>query len=324
MSRDSTRPEAAAPSAGGAAGTPLRDGVATGDGSGERTPGTPSSVLLRARRRLLGLDDVPAFPEDERAVLELVMQPDVSLTALATAIDRNPGLAANVVGLANSAYYASGREVYCARDAIVRVLGLRTVRSLTLSLLLSSSFDVSRCPAFDLVDHWARSLGTAILARRLGETTGDGDPDEAYLCGLLHDFGTLLLVHVYPDEMGELLGAGSGDRALFRARQVRRIGLDAGRAGAILCRRWSLPASVGLVAEHYWDAAWDGPCADLARHVGVASQRVDRLLAAVPDDRIQDLVARCGGPSTATSAVLQDFQDEIEDVTALARQLRTG
>lgn len=272
---------------------------------------------------MLDLEDIPACPQDEQEVLTLLASEDVELEALARAIDRNPGLSANILGLANSAYYHMGEDVCSTREAIIRVLGLPTVKSLSLSLLLGSVFDNDRCAAFDLQQHWAQALCTAVLARSLAEHGLPEFADEAYLCGLLHDFGTLLLVHVYPEEMQEIL-AGSSEPALIRARQLRSLGLDSGRAGSLLSERWSLPRSVGVVSEYHWDERYAGELAPLCRLVGAAAIHVHERLRGRVASSATVLAAHASMNPETMDDVLRHFEEEFEDVAAIARQLGNG
>lgn len=282
---------------------------------------TESPVLRRARQRMLDLEDIPTCPQDERQVLELLSSDDVDLDVLARAIDCNPGLSANVLSLANSAYYRVGDDVFSTREAIIRVLGLRTVKSLALSLLLSSTFETRRCAPFDLEAHWAHALCTGALARAIAKADCPDLADEAYLCGLLHDFGTLLLVHVYPTEMQEILSAPISDPTLVRARELRTLGLDGGRAGRLLSERWSLPPCVGLVCEFHWDESYQGDGVHLCRLVGgVAAYVQDRLLHG---DRasVDALAARTRIARTVLAPVIESFEEGFADVAAVARTI---
>jgi HD-like signal output (HDOD) protein len=198
---------------------------------------------------LISVDSLPPMSATASRLLAMASDPDVEIEALAATIAQDPPLTAKVLGIANSAYYAPRRPVLTVKDAIIRVLGLRMVRNLSLGLALSGPIDSVNCERFDPTRYWILALGTADLAGGLARaaTVVDGpDPDAVYLVGLLHNLGELLLVHLRPYEMNQILGE-LAERPEQDPVEIERaaFGIDRWGAGALLARHWELPAVVG-------------------------------------------------------------------------------
>ena len=70
---------------------------------------------------------------------------------VAANVEQTPALAARILGVANSAFFATGNPVKSIPDAIIRLLGLNLVRHLGVSFVLSQPFDVASCRWFDPV-----------------------------------------------------------------------------------------------------------------------------------------------------------------------------
>ncbi|EGV52597.1 putative signal transduction protein [endosymbiont of Riftia pachyptila (vent Ph05)] len=209
------------------------------------------SAQLMAKERVLRVKHLPPLSATASQLLELLPREDVELKELAEVIGQDPGLTGRLLGLANSAYFALPSPVLTVEAAIIRVLGLKMVKSLAFSIVLAGAFDTHQCPAFLLDRYWYKSLATAFLARRLSELdSGDEvtDPDRAYLCGLLLDLGQLLLAHEFPHVYSQVLSEVERRPELDSAQLERQsLGITAQDAGVWLADRWHLPAEVVAV-----------------------------------------------------------------------------
>jgi HD-like signal output (HDOD) protein len=138
-------------------------------------------------------------------------------------------------------------------DAVIRVLGLNMVKSLAFSIAVSGSFDTSRCHEFDMKTYWHYSLATAMLSRLICRGMGAEDrpdPDALYLAGLLFDLGTLVLVHLFPEDYAQVLIRQRRDpQAPLSAIEDELIGINSRKAGGWLLARWHLPDTIVHVLE---------------------------------------------------------------------------
>lgn len=231
-----------------------------------------SSSNSTPQARVQDLLLLPPLPAIAWRLLDLVAREDCRIEELASLIEQDPGLTARVIGIANSAYFGRRSEICSVADAIVRVLGLNLVRGIAIGIALSKPFDASVCVGFQLDRYWYRAVQTANLATRLG-AVGNLERsvrDCLFLCGLLHNLGQLALVHIFPDRMARVFESwaqqpGQGLLAL----EARFLATTEIEAGAILARRWQLPATVTEVIafrHEPWRAGATAPVVQLVAY----------------------------------------------------------
>src|SRR5690606_374351 len=118
--------------------------------------------------------------------------PEVTVDELADAIGVDGALAGRILKTANSPLYAQSRSVVRLRDA-VRILGLRTVKTLALGFSLVDQFRRGAGPGFDHRLFWERNLFTAVAARAIATKARLPEPESAFMGGLMHGLGILVL-----------------------------------------------------------------------------------------------------------------------------------
>jgi HD-like signal output (HDOD) protein len=204
---------------------------------------------------------------------------DIDRNRLADIIDRCPSLSAKLVGLANSAYFGRTSSIKGLSDAIF-VIGFRTVRSLATATALQAPFENNRCPAFQSGRFWLHAVLTAHVARELARNASPDlslNPEEAYLAGLLHGMGLLALVHLFPDELNQILESEDRTAGSMSARILEKFGATHRSLGAALLKRWHLPDAFTCATEHYADPDYKGGYWTLCRLIAVAREWADRV-----------------------------------------------
>ncbi len=209
-----------------------------------RTQSLIQSEELRAQLGSVGT--LPAMPSTYAALQSALADPKVDSSKVAAIIQKDPSVSAKVLQVCNSAFFRLPRRVSSIQQA-VSYLGLSTVRSMVLSAELFKP-GKSLSPSLDLAQLQRHALSVAGIARSLA---GDAPwAEEAFLAGLLHDVGFLLLGRQFVDAMQRALDAAAAGMPLAEAEQSQ-IGVDHGTAGAYLLGLWGLPFEVvETVANH--------------------------------------------------------------------------
>lgn len=188
---------------------------------------------------------LPMLPALAHRVIEMVSNPDLSIRTLSGLVAKDQVLAARVLSLANSAYSCPTQPITSLTDAIVR-LGITAVRNVVVAVSFSSRLQdpaVYAQRGKPMVDH---ALGTAYVARLLAEHTGI-DVEEAFLSGLLHDIGKLVILkraHEYRRQHPGALSDGEVDFVLARHHPL---------AGTLVVQRWKLPESLAAPILYHHD-----------------------------------------------------------------------
>ncbi|MCW8888553.1 MAG: HDOD domain-containing protein, partial [Gammaproteobacteria bacterium] len=157
----------------------------------------------RARQEIQQQKELPTLSPNIEEILQACKDHDIDHQQLSKILEGSPTVTARLLGLANSAFFGQQGRVNSLSHAI-SILGLVTVRSVTIGLVVSSVFDSHKCPNFRADRYWTSTVMTSVLAQEIfkGITIDDGpDKNSVFVAGLLHNIGLIALVHLYPDEM---------------------------------------------------------------------------------------------------------------------------
>ena len=272
----------------------------------------------RLRSEILNLEHLPPLTPIASRLLAVASDPDLEINELAAIIEQDPSLTARILGLANSAFFGRVNPILRVEHAIIRVLGLNLVRSLAMSIALSGSFDTRRCRSFDPADYWLNSLATSALAaaigRRLPANPWPPLVDGLHLAGLLHNIGTLVLVHIRPIQMDEIFQQELAEQATAdRAPERALLGVDRWQAGQWLALRWHLPEVVLHTLGALGEPGYEGPHAEVAAVVTSASRWVHA--------RLRGMEATLSIPGVSdhlAAAAEHEIAERLEDLRTMA------
>ncbi|HEY9197803.1 MAG TPA: HDOD domain-containing protein [Gammaproteobacteria bacterium] len=264
---------------------------------------------------------LPPLPAIALKLLQLVSREDCDIQELSHLIEQDPGIAARIVGIANSAYFARPTPVCSVADAIVRVLGLNLVRGIAIGIALSKPFDPGACPDFQLDRYWYRAMCSATLAAQLAPLARL--PETAHAClflsGLLHNLGQLVLAHAFPDRMSQVFRAWAqqpGQSLL--ALESQHLHMTEVEAGTLVARRWQLPAGVSDVIEFRRDPSRAGASAPLVELIAYCAA----FASALYDDPQAEAQPQPQAGAAVAEASADAFARALQRVRAQDAQLR--
>lgn len=198
------------------------------------------------------VDDLPALPHIVVQVLKLTEDPNSTVKELNDVICQDQVLTAKVLRLANSAYYGYPRRIGTIVEAIV-MLGFNAIRNLVLAAsvqnILKQDVPGYRLEAGDL---WRHSIACAMAALTLSKRVRYHKPDEAFIAGLLHDIGKVVL-NVYVNEAyEEIVKRVHQFQISFLQAEEDVLGFTHAAVGARVVDKWNLPNSyVEAIAFHH-------------------------------------------------------------------------
>lgn len=188
--------------------------------------------------------DLPmSMSETLPAVIVACDDADTSVNALTSLISSDQSLVAMLLKLANSAYYGYARRIETLPEAIV-LLGFSTIKSLaitatTMNLLFQSQDELSE------VRHeiWSHSLGVGVAARALARKRGNIHPEKAFVAGLLHDLGMIILSVYRKEDFVRVLAHAQDTHVTYEQAELELLGFSHADLGAEVAEAWSLPAT---------------------------------------------------------------------------------
>ncbi len=194
--------------------------------------------------------ELSSLPQVLNEVLKVSNDPRSSAGDLAKVIIKDPPLTAKVLRVVNSPYYGQAREITTVQDAVV-TLGIRSVTAIALSTSIYSFTDKIES-TINRKRFWRHSLEVAIAARMIAEKNGYKPSDEAFVAGLLHDIGVLILEASFPEDfrrIWKLVEAGENQTAA----EQRTWSTDHAKAGQFILDQWGLPKKIGEAVKRHHD-----------------------------------------------------------------------
>jgi len=207
-------------------------------------------AIAAAISRLRSLPSLPAIYSELTSALR---SEHTSLAQIEEIIAKDVGMATRILQLANSAFIGVHGRVSRLREA-VSLIGIETVRTLTLSIHVFSQFDRNSALAAPLAVLWEHSIRVAALAQRIAalETGNKSVAEECFAAGLLHDVGKIILLSERPKEYTELLKRLAVEPGPVEALEIEMLGCSHPQLGAYLVSMWGLPTSLAhAVAFHH-------------------------------------------------------------------------
>lgn len=196
------------------------------------------------------IKDLPVMSSVIGDILSSLGDDQLSNEAWADKISHDPSLTAKTLKVANSPFYGVPRQVSSLQEA-VSILGLRSVRSIVIASAVASKFSPEQYPHFDFMAFWRHGLATALCAQAIAVET-DRPTDIAFVLGLLHDIGRLVLAVHFPHDYNQALAYRAEHDVGLHEAELVTLGIDHAHVGAKLVERWSFPEEiVTAVARHH-------------------------------------------------------------------------
>lgn len=230
--------------------------------------------LSNMEEKIKQVRELPPLPRSTRELLRLRDNPHATIAELAAVIAGDPSLAAQVIHYARSAYYGYRGKVETLHDAITHVLGFDMVLHMALGLTTAKALDMPPDGPLGQLNFWRHSIYTASLAQALNTLLPPatrGKPGLVYLSGLLHDFGFMLLGHLFRAEFFLLnKEVAANPRVPVLLIEKRILGIEHTQLGAWLMRAWEMPEEVYVTALEHHNEYYRGPHASYANLVLLA------------------------------------------------------
>lgn len=202
----------------------------------------------------------PPQPHLIAPIMAEMAKPLPDLKAIATLISGDVTLASSLLKMVNSPFYGLNRKVTSVEEAVVLV-GMRRTLHMVRALSLSRSFK----PMPGMESFWEDTARNAMFALMLAaELALDGDL--AYLMGLFHDCGILLLMQQQTDYLDVFRQSTESAEFSLADLEFCRYNTDHARVGSVFARYWYLPETIVKAIENHHSADAFSSIAD--REVG--------------------------------------------------------
>lgn len=207
----------------------------------------------RLRAVITRIDSLPVLPAVYHRLVKELEDKDASLERAGRILATDVGLSAGVLKTVNSAFFGLPRRVTSPEQAAA-MLGLDVLKGLVISEAMFSMFEEHDELRFSLRHLWEHSMRAAGFARILTglQNRDRKEAEEAFLCGLLHDLGKLVLADRMAEEYREVLLLSNQLNIPVREAEMDVLNTDHAELGAYLLGLWGFPEHiVKAVAAHH-------------------------------------------------------------------------
>ena len=199
-----------------------------------------------------GISGLPTLPVILGKTTQMLDDPDVSASDVGRVIVKDQAIASKVLRLVNSAFYGCQRQVSTISQAVV-LLGFNVVRNIVLSVSVFETFSQdSKAEEFDKYRFWEHSIACGATTRAISKHLGVKDPEEAFVGGLLHDIGKLVLDQFLTEEFLKVLQLVKEKEIPILEAEQEVLETTHPQIGRFLAQKWNLPSTLEeAIAFHH-------------------------------------------------------------------------
>ena len=218
---------------------------------------------MQANKIASAIKSFPGMPGTAVKLLGLIDDSAMRVSQIEAILRRDPGLTANVLRMANSAYFGIPSKVGSIRQAVI-LLGLKRLIQMVIAACVSAIMDKS-VPGYDLPpgELWRHSIAASVAAEGLVKVLKVDAAEEIFTAALLHDVGKLVLGDFVKDEFKQIETAVSQGISFEMAEKIV-LGTNHADVGARILTKWLLPPEIVNAVQFH--------------HAPEASERVSSML----------------------------------------------
>jgi len=269
------------------------------------------------------IGDVTTLPAAAQKVLKLTEDDNTDGELLREAIQSDPVLVARILRRLNSSYYSLSHRVSDLKAAI-SLLGLREIRNLALTVFVARLFEGGAAHGtYRREQLWTHSVAVAVASRLVARVCGRSAGEEAYIAGLLHDIGLILLDQTLRRHFLCVLDQIDGQTPTHIV-ENRILTFDHAVLGGFVARKWNFPEPVAdAITFHHQPWCYTGQHKDLVHVVAVANYLCSRAgvtslgvhnVSPPPDE----VYAGLGLDQISLAIIWDELDTALDKATALA------
>lgn len=202
------------------------------------------------KKKLDSLTELPTIPTVMSQVLSALDNPNLSANQLASIIERDQTLTAKVLRVANSPFYGFARRISTIDLAVV-ILGVNVLKEIVLSLLIQKFFSRLSKNMFDVKSFWNYSLFCGSSSRLIARKLGYKLAGEAFVAGLMHDLGILIIIEYFRKQFGEIRKLQKVKSMSLVEAELEILKCTHSDIGLWLAERWNLPPRLCLAIKNH-------------------------------------------------------------------------
>ncbi|MDA8429141.1 MAG: HDOD domain-containing protein [Geobacteraceae bacterium] len=204
---------------------------------------------------IMSASDLPTIPVVATKVMQLIESESASAEELAKVVASDPAVAARVLKISNSSFYGCQRQIQTLSHAIM-VLGFSTLKSLVVAASVKQVYK-----PYGLTEKmlWEHSFGAGLAARVIANNTRLVNEEEAFLGGLFHDIGKIILNSLDNQQFQVVVQKCYNEGMSFLEAEELVFSYNHAEVGGLVIKKWNFPAILmqAVLKHHSFDFAED-------------------------------------------------------------------
>lgn len=212
----------------------------------------PAITKERAIESIRSFGQCRALSPTFKYAMKLLNDSRASIEQIAASLKRDHALAVRVLKAANGAAYNRGRPVHTVEQAAVRI-GMSELRNIVMSVAVMDQFGGEEFEGLiDITSFWEHAIATAMFCQELARETRSMDPEKAFLVGLLHDVGRVVMIEQFGKRYADCLDTARSIGRPLHLVEKRCFHLDHTDVAASVFGAWHFPETLAApVASHH-------------------------------------------------------------------------
>lgn len=203
-------------------------------------------------KKIDGIKELPTLPMIYFKVNKALQSSSASGKRVADIIEMDQAMSSKVLHIVNASFYGFRSRISSINQAVM-ILGFNTVKNAIVTVSILDVFAIKeKFSGFDVKKFWAHSIAVAVICRHLAEKSRLAAPEDAFIAGLLHDMGKLIMLQFFKEDFSLIWQALQKKRIAFYEAERSVLPVDHAQIGGYLARKWLFPnALVDAVSSHH-------------------------------------------------------------------------
>lgn len=210
---------------------------------------TQQHITELTREVVSYIEDLPQFPENIAQIQKLLNDPDSKLSEIAAHISNDVALTTDLLKLVNSAAFSLAKKCTSIIEA-VKLVGIRGIKNLLYSI---GSINILGASTEEQKHLWEHSYKSGFFAYNLARNFLKNRvvTEDAYVCGLLHDLGKIVLSALYPELLAKLEAVKKTRNIPDKVFNTLLTGINHSEIGAALAEKWNFPPALAAAIRFH-------------------------------------------------------------------------
>jgi putative nucleotidyltransferase with HDIG domain len=269
------------------------------------------------------IGDVSSLPSRAVEIMELARDSEADAEELIDVIRSDPAIAMRIMRTVNSSYHGLRQSVGDLKQAVM-LLGFQEIRNIAMSAYVAPLF--SESPGYGSYTReglWNHMVSTGMVAQHIAKISGRVNPQEAYLAGLLHDIGFVMIDQYLHKPFRCIVDGLTPETPAYEVER-ETIGFDHAELGEYVTEQWQLPEHLtDAIGHHHHPGDYDGAHGDMVLTVTLSDwlcdfRQLPALGIATTTPPPAELFAELGLERSEVTAILSELDEALNRAKIMA------